>query len=309
MAESIILKGALGINNKIDPLRHQYNPDTGIGFLAEAINCDIDDSGMISRRPGQVEISDLVSHSVFCDKGDCFVMQDRTVQNDAALYQVGTDLSLTGVRSGMTKGAKVSFCQVGAKIYYSNNYQNGVIENGISSSWPVSSEHIGATTIRAFYNAPIGSHIAFFQQAMWIAEDNIIWLSEPNAFGKFDFSRKYFQFGSNILLVKPVVGGVWVSDEVKTGFIASGNKFEDMKWNKKSSFPAHEWSENIELVDLSKTELQIPGLSAVWSSDEGLCVGTPDGELIITTKEKLFYPTGANGATVVNGSNVINTVY
>lgn len=309
MAESIILKGALGINNKIDPLRHQYNSDTGVGFLAEAVNCDIDDSGMISRRSGQVELSAVTSHSVFCDKGDCFVMQDRTVENDAALYKVGTDLSLTGVRSGMTKAARTSFCQVGAKTYYSNGYQNGVIEDGISSPWPVVTTHVGAVTVRAFYDAPIGNHLAFFQQAMWIAEDNVIWVSEPNAFGKFDFSRKYFQFGSNVILIKPVSGGVWVSDESKIGFIASSNKFEDMRWDKKSSFPAHEWSENIELVDLSKTELQIPGLSAVWSNDQGICVGTADGELIITTKEKLVYPTGASGATVVNGYNIINTVY
>jgi len=162
MTESIILKGALGINNIIDPLRHPYNPETGVGFLAEAINCNIDDSGMISRRAGQTLLSAVSSHSIFCDKGDCFVVQDRV--GDAALYQVGTDYSLAGIRSGLTKGARVSFCQVGSKTYYSNGYQNGVIENGLSTAWPALLPHVGADTVRAFYPAPIGTHLAYMQR-------------------------------------------------------------------------------------------------------------------------------------------------
>lgn len=307
MTESIILKGALGLNNIIDPLRHPYNTETGVGFLAEVVNCDIDDSGMISRRLGQVLLSNISSHSVFCDKGDCFVAQDRT--NDAALYQVGTDLSLTGIRSGLTKSARISFCQIGNKTYYSNYFQNGVIEDGISTAWPVTTSHVGADTVREFYPAPIGSHLACFHSCMWVARDNVIWVSEPNAFGKFDMARRFFQFGSNVRMIKPVSGGVWVSDEERTGFIIAADKFIDLQYIKRSSFPAHEWSENIELVDLSSTKYQIQGLCAVWSSDEGLCIGTPDGQLIVATKEKLVYPTGANGATVVDGHNAINSVY
>ena len=309
MADSIILKGALGINNKIDPMRHQYNPDTGVGFLAEAINCDIDDSEMISRRSGQIELSAISSHSLFCDKGDCFVIQDREINNDAALYKVGTDFSLLGIRSDLTKGARVSFCQIGTKTYYSSRYQNGFIEEGISYPWPVNTTHVGANTVRAFYDAPLGTHIAFFQSAIWIAKDRVIYVSEPNAFGKFDFSRRYFQLGSDVKMIKPVAGGVWVSDSAKTGFISSGSKFEDMQYLKKSSFPAHEWSENIELVDLSNTMFQIPGLSAVWSSDAGLCIGSQDGELTITTENKLIYPSGSTGATIVDKHNVINSIY
>lgn len=307
MADSIILKGALGLNNKIDPIRHQYNPETGVGFLAEAVNCDIDDSGMISRRSGQIELSDMPSQSVFCNGGDCFVMQDRA--SDSAIYQVGTDFSLTGVRSSMTKGARVSFCQIGQKTYYTNGFQNGVIANGISTSWPVNVPHVGAETVREFYDAPLGMHIALFQSQMWIAKDNVIWVSEPNAFGKFDMARKFFQFGSSATMIRPVANGIWISDNEKTGFITAAAKFEEMSYISKSPFPAHEWSDNIALVDLSQSVFQIPGLSAVWSSDAGLCIGSPEGKLTITTEKNLLYPTGASGATVVDGHNVINSIY
>jgi len=307
MTESIILKGALGINNIIDPLRHPYNPETGVGFLAEAVDCDIDDSGMISRRLGQIELSSIISHSLFCDKGDAFVVQDR--ESDSALYQIGTDFSLTGIRSGLTKGARIAFKQVGAKTYYTSPYQNGVIENGISTAWPALTDHVGATTVRAFYPAPLGSHIELFNSCMWIMQGNVIWVSEPNAYGKYDMARRFFQFGSNGRMMKAVKGGVWVSDSEKTAFIAAGDKFDDMQYIKKSPFPAHEWSENIELVDLSQSEFQIPGLSAVWSSDAGLCIGSADGQLTVATEKKLIYPSGAMGATVADGHNVINSVY
>ena len=108
MKESTVFRGVSGLNNKIDPLRHRYSTETGIGELAEAVNCDIDDSGMISRRSGQTEISAGTFLTAYCNKGDCFVVMDR--DDDSAIYQLGVDYStLTGIRSGLTKGAMVSF--------------------------------------------------------------------------------------------------------------------------------------------------------------------------------------------------------
>ena len=82
-----------------------------------------------------------------------------------------------------------------------------------------------------------------------------------------------------------------------------------MEYDKKSPFPAHEWSVNINLVDLAQTMFKVPGLSAVWSSDEGLCIGSSDGQLTVATKNNLIYPTGSSGSTVVDKHNVINSIY
>lgn len=301
--------GSTGLNNIVDPVRLQYDYKTGVSELAEAVNVYVDETGRVSRRPGQSLLSAGVFHSAFCDKGDCFVAQDRALTADAALYKVGTDYTITGIRSGLTMGARVAFKQVGAKTYYTNGYQNGVIENGLSTVWPAPAAHVGAATVRAFYPAPVGTHLELFQSCMWVMQGNVIWVSEPNAFGKFDMARRFFQFGSNGRMMKAVAGGVWVSDCEKTGFIAAGEMFDALQYIKKSPFPAHEWSENIELVDLSQSEFQIPGLSAVWSSDAGLCIGSPDGRLIVATEKKLIYPAGAMGATIIDRHNVINSVY
>jgi hypothetical protein len=110
-------------------------------------------------------------------------------------------------------------------------------------------------------------------------------------------------------MIKPVQSGVWVSTEEYTGFIRGADKFSDMSFEKKTEVPAHECSANIELVDLFNTSLQVQGLSAVWSSDDGLSIGTADGTLIVPTANKLLYPTGSSGATIVSDYNVINSVY
>lgn len=305
---ALLFQGLSGINNKIDPSRLPYNPKKGIGELEEAVNCDIDDSMMITRRFGQVEISASSFLTVFCDKGDCFAVMERT--DDAAIMLVGADLSFTGIRSSLTKGERPGFCQVGSKTYYSSRYQNGVIENGVSGPWP-GSAHFGIETTRVFYDAPLGQHIAYFDGHMLIAQGNVIWISERYEPGKFRMKKNFFQMGTDVRMIKPVLNGLWVSDSEKTGFVPSGQgqQLANSPFLKKSSFPAHEWSENIELVDLGKTVIQVPGMSAVWSSDEGLCVGTEDGQLIVTTEDKLFYPAGDIGATVVDGHNVINSVW
>lgn len=303
--DNIFFYGALGLNNKIDQSR-QRTSEGNLLELEEATNVDIDETGRVSRRMGQVSLSTVKSHSLFCKKGDCFVVQDRT--SDSAIYKVEVGFTLTGVRSGLTKGLRVSFEQVGAKTYYTNGVESGVITAGVSTAWPTET-HVGPKYTAEYYPLPNGTKICCFQNRMWVAEDNVIWVSEVNSFGKYRKAKMFFQFGTNVLMMKPVASGVFVSDEKKTGFIKGAEKFEDYSWIPLSDTPAHEYSENIELVKLSNTALKIPGLSAVWSSNEGQCVGTEDGQLVIVTENALFYPTGGSGATVVADSIIINNVY
>lgn len=301
---STIIERCAGINNRIDAKRPTLSGMEHL-YVAEAVNVDIDDSGGISVRCGRVPLSAVSSHSMFCDGGDCFVVQDRT--GDSALYKVQIDFSLAGVRSGLTKGRRTSLCQVGDKTYYSNGVENGVVSAGVSSPWPDTTEHFGAETTRAFYPAPVGSHIAYFLGCWWIAKGNTIFVSEFRSAGKFDLFGKRFSFGSDVRMIRPVLNGVWVSDSQQTGFIAKDNDFKAMSWAKKAAVPSHEWSDSCTLHDYGK--LEIPGLSATWSSDEGQCIGTHDGQMIIRTERSLHYPSGSYGATVVTDDYILNSVW
>ncbi len=302
-----VMKGSTGQNNRVDPVRLKFDPDTGMVELSETKNVDIDDTGRISRRLGQTIISSLPSQ-VWCDKAAGFVVQQRT--SDAAIFQLNPDATIPAspVVSGLVKGERIGFWQAGVKTYWSSLSAHGVIEEGINAAWP-GYTHVGASTQRVFYPAPYGNKICVFKGRMWIAVGPNIWVSEYLAFGKFRFAKTVIPFKSDVLMMKPVENGVWVSDSEQTGFIADEGKFEALKWIKKSSYPAHEFSENIELTDYSDTYLQLSGLCATWSSNEGKCIGTPEGLLIVPTKNKLYYPTGTTGVTVVDGHNVINSVW
>jgi len=305
MVMKTIYTGTTGVNNKVDPVRLVFDPKTGVTELAEAVNCDIDDTGRISRRFGQVPISLDQFDDVFCDGGDCYAVKNRT--SDSAIYQLSPDMTtLTGVWAGLAKGARVSFCQVGDKTFYANGYQSGYFEAGIRYAWPTFTQ---ATTTREFSQAPIGTIIGHFDGHMLIVQGNVVWITERYEYGKVRMAKSFWQMGTDITMMKPVAGGIWLSDQDQTGFVSGEGHISGYGFNKKASSPAHEWSENIELVDLGQSAFEIPGLSAVWSSDAGLCIGTEQGQLIVATESKLVYPTGGSGATVVDGHVVINSVY
>lgn len=308
MAIKTLVTRCAGLNNRLAAQRlRQYDPKTGITDLSEGVNIDIDDSGQISSRLGQISLSTTASHSLFQNKGDAFVAQDRT--SDAAIYRVNNDFSLTGLWSGLVKGLYFSWTQVGAQTFYTNGSQNGYFEGGVRASWPDQSAHVGANTTREFYPAPVGSHIEWWLGMMWVAIGNVVYVSEPYTVGKFNMAKKHFVFGADVAMMKGVDGGLWVSTTEEIGFIKKADAFKDLSWVRKDSRkPAHEWSVSCQLVDLSDSVLELPGESAMWSSDDGLCVGTEDGRIIVVTEDKLIYPTGAVGATVVHNGICINTV-
>ena len=142
---------------------------------------------------------------------------------------------------------------------------------------------------------------------MLVAYQNTIFASEEYAYGKYRLAARGWQFGSTIRMIAPVLGGFWVSDCDKTYFVRAGETIEAYSLESKSNTPAHVYSLNHKLVDLSF--MDIPGLSAVWSSDEGQCIGSQDGTLIIKTKSKLRYPKGTFGSTICFDKKIINSVY
>lgn len=295
--------GYSGLHTKVDPTRIPYDPDTGISALSEAVNVTIDDSNTVSRRPGQTLLQPGSYHSLFCDTGDCFVVQERV--SDAAIFKVNTDYSLTGVRSGLTKNKRMSMCQINSKVFYSNTVENGFIENGISEPWP-DAKHVGPESVYYFANAPLGKHIEYYNSRIYLAKDNVVWYSERFAYGKFRPASGFIQFSTDVKMIKAVATGLFISDSEYTYFF-KGTSPLDFTQETKQNAPAHEWSVAIGFIDLQHMDLY--GQHAVWSSDKGLCIGTATGEILVFTERKLNYPNGVAGATVINGLEVINSVF
>lgn len=296
MDSIVIFKGTTGLNTVNDPVRL---PD---GDVAEIVNLRIDQSGRPSKRVGQTLIQSGVFHSLYCADGDCFIAKDR--DTDTAIYQVGNDGTLVGIRSGLSKNKHIAFKQYGTKTYYCNGLQSGIIENGISSSWEVG-EYQGVTTDRSFSIPENMEHIEIHSGRIFASAGPVLWWSELFRFDLFDQARSLVQFHTNIRMIKSVAGGLFVSTERNTYFL-SGNKPTEFTLIKTANFPAIEWSDAIEYVDGANIGFD-PGLCALWVSIEGAILGFPTGQILNLTKEKIIYPEDvSSGFGVLMGYNFIH---
>jgi len=298
-----IFGGTSGVNNIVDPVRLRTNGDTGLSELAEAVNVLIDQAGMPYRRPGQSLISAGNFHSLFCDGGDCFVVLD--IPEYSTIYKLGTDKVLTSVQPGLATSRRYGWQQVGAKTYWSNGVQKGVIVGGVSQDWSAQT-YAGPPTTRNFSGPPVGTRLALYASRMFVVNGRIVSKSEPLGYGLYDRARMRLRFSSDVKLFKPVAGGVFASDSKRTYFL-EGNP-DDFLRTKILDCPAHEYSEAAGYIDGKEFGLQDAGLCAVWSCDEGLCIGTSTGQLFVITENKLAYPSGTTGASLIYDSTIINTV-
>lgn len=97
--------------------------------LVTGINIDIDNSGLISRRPGTTKLNSAQSHSLWSDNKIAFVV------SGGALNLVNDDYTLTPIMSVTSNRARMSYEKMNDRIYFSNGIDSGVYENNSLRSW------------------------------------------------------------------------------------------------------------------------------------------------------------------------------
>lgn len=112
-----------GIRNDIQP------PRFGLTDLAVGRNIDIDESGGISRRAGRTRVYTGATHSLWSDGTAAFVVDGTN------LKQLAADYTGTAIRTGLTPNARMSYVKINDRVYYSNGYETGVVQNGSSRTW------------------------------------------------------------------------------------------------------------------------------------------------------------------------------
>lgn len=291
------LRGCAGVNVKVDPVRLKYDPQTGVQFLAQAVNVDIDDSGRISRRKGLRSIAAVSNaHSLWSTRD-----QSRAyVVVGAGLYSLADDGNLSIVKVGLTYGAKGYYAQVNDQVYFSNGYEKGIISaQSVWSDW-VETPYVGPDTERSFGGPPNGERIAFYRGRMMIANnlDKCLYYSEPLNFGCFDPARGFLMFDSGFTMVAPVDDGVFVSTESGVFFLA-GQSFKDMEMKKVSEFPAVPGTDVV--FSLSGINPDMPGNGVCFAArTKGICLGVGTGLIVSITDDKVIVPNGSSGCSVVD---------
>lgn len=310
-----LYKGSSGLNTALDPQRLSQGTENAPNIieLAQAVNCSIDERGLVTLRNGSVKKIDGEFHSLFCDGGDCFVVQERTT--DSAIMQVvkaGDAHSLSLVRGGMSKGLRMCFAQANTDTFYSNGVQNGYIRGGATYPWPVQTYRGPDADVDFATSVPVANHIAFLQGGKCVISvgPHLFLNHEPFKYGLFAPALGFIGFESDVSMICPAQSGFFVSDQRQTWFFRK----VDGGWYRYrqelvDAAPVIEWSLAQEKVLLRDIGYDLTGFGRVWRSSEGICVGTDDGLVFNRTKDKVRLPNiYSRGACLIKDDTVISTV-
>ncbi len=237
-----IFSGAIGVNNKIQPQRLHYDPESGVSALEWAENVFIDPTGAIVARRGYEKQEDGVFHSLYPGKDWGLVVKDR--DNDSALYKVvvsdSGNVSLEGIRSGMAKGRKLDYCFANGFIFYANGYENGMVTpDGVSVPWK-ENQWFNEQTIVGFTAPPPAEHLAYNAGRIFFSTENVLNYTEFGMLGLYDPARNGEQFNGRIRAIIPAPDGLYVSTNMAIYFLAGLNP---KKWTSRQvlGYPALEW--------------------------------------------------------------------
>ena len=298
-----LFSGSSGLNTHVDKTRVKFDPETGVSDLTVGVNVTHDDTGLLGRRKGRELLIAGDFHSIFAWEDECYIAEGGN------LYRLGSDLAtLTGVRDGMS-GNRIAYVSTPLGIYYQNGFDIGILRQGVSYLWG-KSVYVGPETLRHLTGPPVGLHIELSGGYMLIARGDVLWWSQPFAYGLYHMAKDYLPFPSRIRMVKAVDGGVYVSDEKRIYFLAGKNPEEWSLKEKAHGNPALEWSDECALVPGETLGLDdTDALCALWVATDGACYGTPDGNVESLNNKKITYPQNINsGAGLLMGKNFIHSI-
>jgi hypothetical protein len=300
MSNPIILyRSAEGLNTR-DPATALYtNIRTGKTELAAAYNIDITESGRIQRRRGYTKLLAGSFHSLFCGG------EDTLVATGTSLCRVDGGNSLVVLRNDLTEKASISWLQLAGRVYYMNGYQKGYIPTGGNDTAWVAGSYVGPETNRTFSDPPIGQLLGFHNSRVLVAVDNILFYSEPLAYGWFDYARNYIGEPARISMIAPVLGGVYIGTEQGV-FYYAGDDITKAERRKITDDPPV--SGTHVFVDASQVgkEGKLFGPAVVWTGQSGLYMGISGGTLYSLTSRKLVLPQPfSRGTAIVRDGNYL----
>lgn len=294
------LKGSRGLNNKVDPLRVRSDPETGVQDLAIAYNVDHDESGRISRRRGW-ETTPITSscHSLWSDGIDCLFVTGN------ALCVLGPDFTYTSIRN-VTVNARMSYARVANKVYYCNGHERGFVLAGVSYSWDLATEVHGPSSPRQWQDPPTGELLCYFRGRMYVIKGRVAWYSEPFGVHLFDPGRNYLAFESDITMFAGVKEGVFVGTETDVTLLR-GRRPAEFLYERATTFGVVPGT--VTNIDLSRIgDGSMKGIGVMWTSPEGICLGTAEGEVLNLTERRLTYPRARYGAGLYLGDRYVSTL-
>lgn len=291
-----------GLNNRVNSI------ELADDELAECHNLLIDEFGYLHKRPGYTLQVPGLFHSLPQEKEVPYVAKDRTVEQDCAIYYIASDLTVTGVRSGLTQCAHISFASYAGRVYYMNGFEKGFLIGDRSFPWVLGSTE--GMDLDTYTDPPIGNHITMYNGRMLIAVGPVLYFSELYRPDLYRPQRCFVKFAEDIVMVRPVEDGIFISTTSSIYFI-KGEVSDIIVPKLVSTSPALEWSDVSDYVDASKfgDGFKDSTLCAVWVGTDGVNWGLPGGHVVKVNDHKIKYPDSATkGASLLYGRSFIHSI-
>lgn len=175
-----------------------------------------------------------------------------------------------------------------------------------TSSWIIKDVHGAITPLRSFnvYPAPNGHILKYAHGYMFIAQDNILWYSEPYAVEWWKPHSNFMLFEEKITAVMPTEGGLWIAADKL--YYLSGRTPSEMR--KKAVEPVR---------SVEGSDVRIPGayifientpIGYKWliTTNKGVFVCFDDGIALSLTERNVSFPEAEDGSAMFVQEEGIN---
>ena len=281
----------MGINNVNDPVRlvpvvvnHAY-----VYPLQQASNVDIDNTFRIASRSGYgtsgVTGTDI--HSLWSDNITCLFVDGTN------LKELGTGYTTVTLKGLLTLGYRMSYAPFNDRIYYTNGHQIGYVKANIDYGLVDPSKEFKLSL-------PAGQLIEYYGGCLYVAKDNVLYISDPLC-DYFDVRTGYKQFSSAITLLRAVDEGLYIGDD-KTWWV--GGDSPDVL-ERKEAYGHRPIIYTDVCVNGQDIGDGIKGKVAMWTADNGICLGDNSGTVVNLTEGRYTFTARGQGAGFIRINNNI----
>lgn len=268
-----------GINNIDSSLRLQPNE------LSSAINIDLDNDGLSTRRDGVVSKVSLSGnvHSLWSDERICLYVDDGVLKRLFPDYSVSTLRSNVSNYAMSYTYAPNSPDKTEDTIYYTNTSVIGYINaQGVSNTFPDPGIQ--------FRTAPEpAQHITYYNTRLYFGDGQTIWYSDALGLGRINKRLNNIPLSDEITMLEAIDDGIWVSTGDKYGriFFLSGNTVEQFTEIHSADYGVIQGSA-VKIRDAQSIfhDIGITGTAIIFATKRGICVGGNGGRFINLTYTK-----------------------
>jgi hypothetical protein len=152
---------------------------------------------------------------------------------------------------------------------------------------------------------PAGQLMFYYKGRLWVAQDNVLWYSEPLRYGLCRLSANFIQFPERITIGQAVLDGIYIVAD--KGYFLAGTDPKQMQQVVVSPYRAVEGTGMILSPDVFGLEDVLED-TAYWFGTNGAVLGLPGGAVKNITEDRLVVPDYVSGATMLRSKAGIQQV-